>query len=299
MNLDLLRSFFLVAELGSLNKAAERLRVSQSTLTRQMHALEHEIGGALFERSSTGVALTATGNALLASAQPALAQLDGALGEARRLARGQSDRLRIGYLLSAVSEYVNPALAALRKAHPEVKVKMLDLSPGEQLAALRKGEIDLAILASDGAVVNCEFYARRIATVPVFAALAETHPLAIRPALSIADLKRELFIGAAEADVPGHNRWIMRICREAGFRPRFVGDAESLGHGLSMVVSEEAVGLVPEYAAKTRAPGVVFVPVRDARVRAELLLAWQRGKLSAPLRTMIEAIAHRRPREKK
>ena len=55
MNLDLLRSFFAISEFGSLSKAAEQLHVSQSTLTRQVQALETEIGGQLLERGHRGV----------------------------------------------------------------------------------------------------------------------------------------------------------------------------------------------------------------------------------------------------
>lgn len=288
MNLDLLRSFFLVAELGSLSRAAERLRVSQSTLTRQMHALEQEIGGRLLERSSTGVAPTAAGNALLTSARPALASLEQALGEARRLVRGQSEKLRIGYLMSAAADYLNPALAALRRAHPEVKAKLLDLSPGEQIAALRRGEIDLAFLGNVGAELTREFYVRRIASLPVFAAVAEQHPLAERAAIPVAALRGELFVGALEADMPGHNRWIAQICRPAGFRPKFVGDSDSLTHGLAMVVSEGAVALVPEHATRARVPGVVFRPLQDSKARWDLMMAWQRGKVSGPVRAMLE-----------
>ena len=65
MNLDLLRSFFAIAEFGSMSKAAEQLHVSQSTLTRQMQTLETEVGGQLMERGHSGVALTAAGHALL------------------------------------------------------------------------------------------------------------------------------------------------------------------------------------------------------------------------------------------
>jgi DNA-binding transcriptional LysR family regulator len=65
VNLDVLRSFFAICDFGSLSKAAEQLHVSQSTLTRQMQALEAEIGGQLLERGHRGVALTAAGHALL------------------------------------------------------------------------------------------------------------------------------------------------------------------------------------------------------------------------------------------
>lgn len=294
VHLDLLRSFFQIAEHGSLNKAAERLRVSQSTLTRQMQALEHELGGKLLERRSTGVALTGTGNLLLERARPALATLDAALGEARRLARGQSSTLRIGYLQSAAGEYLNPALAVLRRQHPDVKLKLLDLSPGEQIAALRRGEIDLAFVGSAGAFLAGEFYVRRIAALPVFVALPEGHALAAEASVRLADLQGEMFIGAAESDLPGHNRWLVQLCRRAGFRPRFVGDAESLAHALALVVGEGAVALLPDYSTRTRAPGVVFRPVRDLSAKWDLLLAWQRGSLSAALRTLLSVLTKTR-----
>jgi DNA-binding transcriptional LysR family regulator len=290
LNLDLLRSFFEIATLGSLNKAAERLRVSQSTLTRQMHALEHDIGGALFERSPSGVALTATGHVLLDGMKPLLAKFDAALGEARKLARGQSASLRVGYIASAAQEYLNPALAALRRSHPEVKVKLLDLSPGEQIQALRKGEIDVALIGHAGSFLAKEFYVKRLSVLPVLAALAETHPLAGTSSVALADLRGDLFVGALEQDMPGHNRWVTQICRKAGFRVRFVEDADSLTHGLALVVTESAVSLLPEYAKKISVPGVVFRPLKEPAPKWDLLVAWQRGRVSAPLRTLLDGL---------
>lgn len=290
MNLDLLRSFFEIAGHGSLSKAAERLRVSQSTLTRQMQALEHEIGGELFERSPSGVALTATGHALLEGMRPVLTQFDRVLGEARTRARGQSATLRVGYLMSAAPDYLNPALAALRRAHPEIKVTLLDLSPGEQVRALRKGEIDLGLMGNAGTFLAREFYVRRLATLPVLVALAESHRLANEPAVRIADLRGDLFVGAAESDLPGHNRWITQICRRAGFRARFVGDADSLTHGLATVVTEGAVSLVPDYAKKTQVPGVVFRPIREPAAKWELIAAWQRGRVSEAVKAILQGM---------
>ncbi|MCU0794196.1 MAG: LysR substrate-binding domain-containing protein [Opitutaceae bacterium] len=193
MDLQLLRAFLLVVEHGSLNRAAERLQLAQSTLTRRMRALEHELGGPLFERGPSGVAPTAAGQLLERQLRPVLADLDRALGEVRKRARGQSAELRVGYLMSAVADYLNPALAALRRAHPEVKVRMLDLSPGEQMAALRRGEIDVALIGATGRLLSREFYVRRLARLPVLVALAETHPLAARKNLRFADLRDEHF----------------------------------------------------------------------------------------------------------
>lgn len=287
MNLDLLRSFLAVVEHGSLNRAAERLRVSQSTLTRQMRALEQETGGAIFERSPSGVALTAVGHALLAGMKPLLEKFDHAMADVRRRARGQSASLRVGYMPSAAAEFLHPALAALRRNHPEIKVRLLDLSPGEQIEALRRGEIDLAFIGDPGRFITREFYVRRIASLPVLVALADTHPLAAGKDVRLADLRTDPFVGAPDGDLPGHNRWIAKLCRGAGFRPKFVTDADSLAHGLATVVSEGAVGLIPYYARDLRVPGVIFKPLRECRARWDLLVAWQRGRLSDPVKAIL------------
>lgn len=290
LNLDLIRSFFAIVEHGSLNKAAERLRVSQSTLTRQMHALEHLIGGRVFERGTTGVALTATGHALAEGIRPVMARFDAVIDEVRLLARGKSAQLRIGYLMSAAAEYLHPALAVLRRTHPEVKVKLRDLSPGEQITALRKGELDVALVGNAGTFLSREFFVRRLASLPLMVALPETHPLATETSIRLADLERELFIGASENDLPGYNRAIIQLCRRAGFRPRLHPGSESLTHGLAMIVTEGAVSLLPGYSRHTQVPGVVFRPLRDSSAKWDLVVAWQRGKVSQPLRVLLDAL---------
>jgi DNA-binding transcriptional LysR family regulator len=290
VNLDLLRSFFAIVEHGSLNKAAERLRVSQSTLTRQVHALEHTVGGRLFERETTGVALTATGHALADGMRPVLGKFDAVLDDTRKLARGQSAKLRVGYLMSAASCYLHPALAKLRASHPEVKVKLHDLSPGEQIEALRKGELDVAMVGNVGTFLAREFFVRRVASLPVLVALPENHTLAARGSIRLADLKRELFVGAPDRDMPGHNAWVGQLCRRAGFRPRFLEDSDSLAHGLATIVTDGAVALLPQYAKWATVPGVVFRPLQDAKAKWDLIVAWQRGKPSAPVRAILDAL---------
>lgn len=291
MHLDVLRSFAAVAQSGSLNKAAERLRVSQSTLTRQMQSLEQEIGGRLFERSHGGVALTAAGQALLDRAMPLLEKLDATIGEVRRIARGQTDSLRIGYIMSAATDYLGPALASCRAIHPEVKVKLVDLSPGEQIAALRRGDIDVALVGNTDASLAREFYVKRITPLPVVVALAAQNPLADRSAVKLTDLRREQFVGAKDEDMPGFNQWVIQLCRRAKFRPRFVENADSLTHALSLVVAENAVTLLPGFANKIPAPGVIFRPLDDAAAKWDLQVAWQRGQMTQPVRALIEALS--------
>ena len=97
-----LRSFLVVIEEGSLHLAATRLNLSQSALSRQMQALEYELGGKLLERSSTGVRPTVGGHALTAKVRTLLGSYDSAMLEVRRLVRGQTEEIRIGFNVASI-----------------------------------------------------------------------------------------------------------------------------------------------------------------------------------------------------
>jgi DNA-binding transcriptional LysR family regulator len=90
-----IRSFLTVLEEGSLHRGAARLRISQPALSRQMQALEHELGGRLLERMATGVRPTAGGQALAERMGAVLASYDLAMSDTRRALRGETDQLRI------------------------------------------------------------------------------------------------------------------------------------------------------------------------------------------------------------
>jgi len=290
MNMDTIRAFLVVLEEGSLNRAAVRLHLAQSSLTRQVQGLEHELGGALLERTAGGVAPTSAGQEFAARMKPVLAGFDAAVEAVRSQARGQRTALRIGYLLSAGRVYLNPALVELRKRFPDVQVRLHDMSPGEQLRALRKGDIDVALVGQEGAVAAQEFYTRRVARLPLVVVMPETHRLAGQERVQMSELAGELFIGVPESEVPGRDRWITGLCRKAGFRPRFLMESESLVHALSLVVSEQAVAISPSYVEDVPAAGVVMRPLEGAGAWWDFLVVWQRGKVAPAVKALVDAI---------
>jgi DNA-binding transcriptional LysR family regulator len=286
-----LRAFLVALEEGSLNRAAVRLRMSQSALSRQMQALEAEIGGALLERTTSGVRPTDAGYALASSLPNVLANYDAAIAEARRLARGQRDLIRVGYLGSAAQTFLDPALSSLRRTHPEAKVKLLDLSPGEQIAALRRGEIDLALIGQEGSLLSTEFYTRKLTTLPVVAVMPADHPLASRKKIWLKELRNERFISSPEEDLPGRDRWIVQLCRRAGFRPKFGQEAASVSNMFTLIGSEGAVTLVPAYLKSFPVAGVAMVQLSDSKATWDFLVVWQRGRTAGSLRALLDALA--------
>lgn len=287
-----LRSFLAVVEEGSLHRAARRLNLSQSALSRQMQALEHELGGKLLERSSTGVQPTHGGHALAAKMGSFLAGYDAALLDVRRLMRGESGQLRIGYLASAFQEYLDPALRELRKKHPTTKVRLLDLFPGEQIDSLRRGEIDVGLTEESGELLRREFHTRRLAVIGSVIALPASHPLASRKEVKLAELKAETFICGNDEQVPGFSRRLTRICRNCGkFKPKILATSGAgISDAFSLVANEDAVALIPAYMHHRSEPGVAIVRVADAEATWSLFVVWQRGKTPEALRTLLEAL---------
>lgn len=288
-----LRAFFVVVEEGSISRAAARLHQSQSALTRQMQALEDEAGGRLFERSHAGVQLTAAGHILADKMRSVLGGYDRVMAEVGQLLRhGERQSLRIGYLPSAAHAYLDPALAVLRRTHPQVRIVLHDLFPGEQIEWLRRGELDVALVGQESRLAEREFYTRKLATLPLVVVLPAGHPLAERPSVRVAELRHERFIHMADAQLPGWERWVTRLCRTAGFRARFESSAEHLSHALSLVASEGLVVLGPAILRGHPAGGVRMVPLADRAARWEMLVVWQRGRTAGALRALLDALAN-------
>jgi DNA-binding transcriptional LysR family regulator len=291
MLLTYLRSLLVVFEEGSINRAAARLQISQPALSRQMQALEQLVGGRLFERGSGGVRPTDAGHRLARSARSVLASADDALAEARQLARGQHSQIRVGCLMSAAQPFMSKALLTMRESHPEVKVKFADLSPGEMIASLRRGDLDVALTGQEGSVLGREFYTRSLVRLPVMAAMPASHPLAQCDMIALRELKNELFIGAPDEELPGRNQWIRGLCRKVGFRPRFGPEGHSIAQVFSLIVGEPGVTLLPSYLRSYPYAGVKLVDLEDKTAQWDLLVVWHRGRPSAALTVLLKALA--------
>lgn len=284
-----LRSFLAALEEGSLHRAAARLSISQSALSRQIQALEHEVGGKLLERSSTGVLPTQGGRLLAERMAPFLMNFDASLLAVRAAIRGEADELRIGYLASAYQEYLEPALEQLHRRHPKTKVKLLDLFPGEIITALRRGEIDLALMQDGGKMLGKSFFSKRLAVNKSFVCLPRSHALSSRKSLKIADLRNETFLIAPDSKVPGQRRRLMHVCRSCGkFRPKIVEGSGDLSDAFSAIANDGAVAILPAFLRRQKRPGVVMVPISDAAATWELFVAWPRENSSKPLLTLLD-----------
>jgi DNA-binding transcriptional LysR family regulator len=291
--LEKIRLFLVVLEEGSLRRAADRLRISQSAITRQMQSLELDLGGRVLERTSAGVRPTSSGQALAERAKTLLVDYDSTMAKVRRLVRGDGERLRIGYIASAVQEYLGPALTELRRAYPRLKVTMLDQTPGETIIALRQGKIDFALTLLGVDLLSCDFHTRKLATVRSLVALPVSHRFATERRVSLSQLKGETFVRGPDDVVPGYTQRITQFCRKyGGFRPRLaaIDRADSLVESLVVAANEETISIQPAFISHLNVPNVVMVPIADAGATWDLFVVWRRGKIAGPLRTLLSEL---------
>src|SRR4051794_41366826 len=146
MELRQLRSFVVVAEEMNVGRAAMRLHLTQPSLSRQIAALEHDLGVELFARVKRRFVLTAAGEAFLADARDLLRRSDEVVRTAQRTQRGQLGTLRLRFVQSATFEALPRILAAFREAYPDVVLDLETLTTLRQTEALRDGQIDVGLL---------------------------------------------------------------------------------------------------------------------------------------------------------
>ena len=183
--------FAIVAEEGHFGRAAVRLGISQSALTRRVQALEKDIGVALFMRDQRTPQLTRAGEVLLEDTMEILHAVSASVRKARRAARGEIGYLRIAHTEQSLRVGpIKAALDAIRERFPGIKMEHTIMPSEAQIVALGKDELDLAFLydvvLANG--VRFEIDTAEIARFPAVLAMNRRHPLALKDEVRLADL---------------------------------------------------------------------------------------------------------------
>jgi DNA-binding transcriptional LysR family regulator len=269
-----LRAFVALAEEESFSRAAERLHLTQSSLSGQIRQLEERLGCAVAERTSRSVALTPAGEALLVEARRALAQIERAWDAARAAAEAGARTFTLGLMLTAGHDLVPELVAEVQRLRPGVRVEFHSTGFEDPSGGLRSGAADASFVAAHFDTTGIELLP--LASEPLVAVMAASHPLASRPSVAIADLVDEPWIDAPTDDQVLRRFW--SAAEHRGGRPvRFAARMNSYGEYFEAVRSGLAVGLLPEWTGRTLGrswPGLAFVPVADLEP-ATLALAWR------------------------
>ena len=277
----LLRYFAAVAAEGNLTRAAERLFVSQPTLTKQIKQLESQLGMRLFTRSRAGMTLTAAGQALADATPAVLASWDQALRETKAAASRAAKVLRVGFISSAANEATQQIIVAFARRRPGWRVDMQQAAWSDPTAGLVTGDVDAALLrlpfpGQDG--VRTEV----LLTEPRWVALPATHPLAACDQIPFADLWDEPFVAAPAETGWWRDYWLATGERDG--HPVRIGYVTNQPDAwLTAIANGYGIALTPESAARYYArPGITYRPVTGVSP-SQVCVAWPPANDTSPV----------------
>ena len=254
-----LRSFVAAAEQGSFRKAADRLQVQESAISRRIRDLEDQIGASLFIRHTGGVALTLAGQRFLTRARSALSQLDEGAREVGSIGRSEVGHLSVGLFSSIASGFVSRLFAAYDDKYPNVEISLCEGSAMHHLLSINKSQLDLAFTIGNRQPHSLD--AHELWREQVFAAVWDEHPLGAKSELSWSDLALEEFLvrpGGPGDEVREYlSLRLSQIGRQPRFRLQNIGRYSLLG----LVASRR--GVAPMLASETAIsiPGVIYRPI--------------------------------------
>jgi LysR family transcriptional regulator, hca operon transcriptional activator len=285
MELRHLRYFIAVAEEGSLTVAAEkRLHTAQPSLSRQIRALEEEVGARLITRSVHGIELTAAGRAFLDHARLAVTQAEAAKGAARRSAQPAKPSLALGFLSGTEMDLLPQAMRVLHDELPNIEVKLSsDYSP--KLAdALMKGRLDAAFMRPEPHAGDLIY--KRVRTEPLILVFPRGHRLAARKAVHLREIKGEPFIKPSKT-APTLRKIIEDSLKRSGLEIRADHEVHNLSHAFSMIASTRAVTLLPAYAKNYLPSSVSSRPIKGDAPTVDLVVGYNKASTSEILKLFL------------
>ena len=288
MELRHLRYFIAVAEEGSLTLAAhKRLHTAQPSLSRQIRALEKELGAQLITRSVHGIELTAAGRVFLDHARLAVTQAEAAKEAVRRVARPAKPSLALGFLSGTEMDLLPKAKRILQDELPNIELKLSsDYSP--RLAeALMKGRLDAAFLRPEPHAGGLVY--RRVRTEPLIVVFPRDHRLAARKAIKLREIRGEPFIKPSKT-APTLRKIIEDSLERSGVDIRATHEVHNLAHAFSIIASTHAVTLLPAYAKNFLPVALTSRPIQGHAPTVDLVVGYNKANSSPILKLFLTRV---------
>ncbi|MBK1789427.1 LysR family transcriptional regulator [Prauserella cavernicola] len=286
MNIRDLQYLVVFADELSFSRAADRLNISQPTLSLTVKRLEQLLGGRLIERTTRRSQLTRAGETLVEGARQVLADLERLEAATRDAAAGRTAAIRVGSVNPAMRLLVPRVLRAMREQAPDVRVTLHPSSSHTQLRHLIDGQLDAGILRSHDAPAGLAV--EPLMHEPLYAAVPRGHPLAGAGASAIADLDGQDFIMAPRERNPAFYDELIRLVSEARCSPRRIIEAADMWAQLALVAAGTGVAVLPLLFVDRDRDDVVFLPLAQ-ELTLPLVLVYAHDSPSAAVSALLDA----------
>lgn len=279
MRLEQLKAFLAIAETGSFQKAAQACGTTQPTISRQLQALETQIGTPLFHRGSP-VTLTRAGKHLLAYAHKICQSWTRAMEELADLLSGGQSELCIAVIGSVCSYYLPAVVLEFSRLFPEIQLRVTSLGSDRALKVLHDGLVDVAIVMNNPLMMTSqEIVMDTLYEEPIQVLMARGHPLSKQEQVSWQGLSK--YDHVVYKDGYGMQRWVYEQFQSRRLPLRTILEANVLDTFRGVVRQGQAVALLP-HAALLEAqydPGLVIRPIGNVKLTRQVVLVTTKDRL--------------------
>lgn len=280
------QSFVAVAEELHFGRAAEKLGVAQSAISRDVAALERQLRAELFLRTTRKVSLTEFGERFYFRISQALQQIDNATKLARLESEGLAGSLRISYMNFSLHSPMVGHICRFKQDYPDVAVELLNSHTDQIVEWLNNLRIDAGVVVGEptsGALNHATLSAEKLAVV-----LPVEHPLAARAEVRFKDLANESFILGSKKNWRGFRETIDRTFVEHGVTLNVSQEVRSSDVMFGLVEVGAGVTVYPNGIKDRLAKGLVMRPLEDTAPVIKTTLAWHAGNKSGPLKRFLD-----------
>ena len=289
MELRRLRYFVAVAEELHFLRAAQRLHIEQSPLSRAIKELEADLGVQLFHRTTRTTRLTRAGEVFLEEARHVLTAVAQARASARGAAKGRKGRLNIGFAEGIAHPRLSSLLARYRAIADQVELKILQMSFEEQVKALHARSLDAGF--SFAAVERNGLQADAVWADPVAAVLPAQHALAAKPQLELKEIAREPVVRCGGRFSTDRYTQVEAAISAAGESTNIIDHAANQDVLLTLVGAGYGVGFVlATHAANIQRADIVIRPIVNPPLKINTYLLYRAENSSGPVACFLEHV---------
>lgn len=287
-----LKHFQVFVVLGDelhFGRAAEKLNMAQSQMSRAVRFIEDELGCVLLTRSTRNVRLTPAGENFLAQGRAVLELAQRATQTTRDVHEGIIGNVDVAYMDFAIGRSLPGVLRSFHQRFDRIKITLSHMWTEKQRTALLDQEVDLGFLI--GPFENPEIRSIEVSRDRLMVVLPDTHVLANQVAVDLATLSDARFVfGHVKAWRPFRDV-VEQACMEHGFLPQVVEEPFNSDAILGFVAAGLGVTLYPERPEAMLPRGVVVKPIAGVPRHVATIAAWHRRNPSGTLRNLVEVIA--------
>lgn len=277
--------FRTVAETLHFGRAAEILHISQPPLTRQIAALERELGAQLFDRSKRAIQLTPAGKYFYRDTTEIFKVLERAKRNVSSSSTGKSGALKVGFMMSSAYNILPSVTRHYSAAYPEVDMRLTEYVPNLLATDIEDEKVDVGIMYRPEDCSRLDSHT--IFAEPLLAVLPHDHRLVDKPAISIAELADDPFVSIPRSIAPVVFDIIVNHCQSNGFRPRIVLEANLQQTIVNLVGEGLGVALVPASMQAMHLESTVFKPLINPPV-VEVAVIWNKENSNPCIRTFAD-----------